>query len=321
MPRSEVNRVVLALAVLLTSGTPPVWAKESMSSSVSIEAGGGFTTNAAQSPNESDFLGFQLSERFRDSSSSLSTANVELQSSGPIVGALQANAKGAAGCTNYHSAHFVDECQVSAALTISREFGRAAVSVSANGKNRWIAGDLDYFNAGLGLSLRYPLSDRWRLILETGGSVVDTQAERLEELGVRRYLSAVGVNSAALNSRGLRVGLFVLAGGDDPLRARSTFGNERLGLRVAAEQTVFGNALAFGEFFALRTDYDGRTGFFFRDRIDELVGLNLGLRWQMDAAWQWEARLKLLKADSTIDIFSYDRAELVLLARRRWAGL
>ncbi len=277
--------------------------------------GAGYDSNANGSTNEQTFLGFTLSPRNVETSSSfgeltLGVGNtVALGPQSGLISSLQLTHRANT------DASFIDQSIAALSSALVWAPGATRFSAGADGYTGWLDGDNHEhgLNLNLGASRRY---GDFEAALSLRGGAVEYVPDGLQILDVNRYLAGVSFARLNIGEHSGRVGVALLGGQDDAKRSGSPYGNDRYGARLFASWLLKPQSSLYLEVSEMSTDYDGR--FFGDRRRDDLFAATVSLDFQNFPAARWSVapRVRYMKNDSNISLYGYDRVEAVVTIGR-----
>ncbi len=315
----SVCSALLGLAFLLSGNTVVAddSAQDARKVYGTVEAGFGYNSNPASSPGDPEFAGFQLDDLAVGSESSVIAFSAIANYRAPDRLAIGPDAELSATCRRFPSTREIDECRAFASAGYRLDLpGRSQAYVALSASRTVIDGRGNRFSGSARLQLRHELSRNWAALLEGAVTRIGYDESRLSVLEVDRAIASIGISGSALLGGKLSVGAFALGGGDEPVSETSTFGNHRYGGRIAAELRLPNNYLLFGDVGVIHSDFDGEFGFFFRDRVEDSSTASIGLRRRIARRWTATAIARYTKVDSSIDLFTFDRTEVIIGMKR-----
>jgi tetratricopeptide (TPR) repeat protein len=107
----------------------------------------------------------------------------------------------------------------------------------------------------------------------------------------------------------------LIVGEDDPDVSTSPYARTFSGLRFTAATAITHQLNLFASIGSTTSDYDGEFFGLPDERSDDFSQLTLGMNWRFDKNWSFKALLNQSENSSNIDLFDYDRTELMLIAR------
>jgi hypothetical protein len=191
--------------------------------------------------------------------------------------------------------------------------------VGVNGLYAWVLKTPNRSIVSLDATATVAVGEHYRVSGSVSAGRVDYRQAPLDLQDTDRYLAGVSVERDRLGSNGaLALGATAIVGRDEALTPFSPFSNWRTGAR-AFLLLADGPARTWAaDFNYVRTTFDGRRGFFRGDRTDHQYQLTLGvdLRGWPDERWLITPQVLLARANSSVDVFSYDRIEVSVQLRR-----
>lgn len=282
-----------------------------------VDLAGGYDSNANASTNEQNFLGFSLSNRNVEQSSSFLAAAIGGQLSKPIKPDLALVAEVEVGHRYNADASYIDNTVGRGFIGLNHEFGANVFKAAVGGY--WSALDGDYNESGVSLDLEWSrtLTESWLLTGVVRGGAVRFD-DMIDVMDVNRILLAI---RALRRTAGAKQGVFSvsLIGGEDFERENSSpYGNTKWGARVGGAWSPTGRSRISIDVGALTSDYNG--DFFGMPREDTQISAVLGLSWQSQPGRGWILNpfIRYVQNDSDIDLYEYDRYEIALGVRREF---
>jgi tetratricopeptide (TPR) repeat protein len=282
-----------------------------------VDLGGGYDSNANGSTAETTFLGFTLDPRNRETSS----AFFELGGSLNHTVGLSARSGLVSHLRVAHRANpdasFIDQTVGHFGSSVVFNFGQTTGSVAINGFKGWLDGRSHQhaLNADLGLARR--IAGDWELATVARVGRLQYARDDLHILDVDRLLGGLALTRHNLGDVSGRLGVAVLTGREDPRRAGSPYGNDKLGARLFGGWLLRPQSSLYAEAVWMQSRYEG-VGFFGARRIDRQLSAILGVDVQNWPAVNWTVspQLRFTDNDSTVSLFRYDRLEAALFVRR-----
>jgi hypothetical protein len=107
----------------------------------------------------------------------------------------------------------------------------------------------------------------------------------------------------------------LIFGEDDPDISTSPYARTFSGVRFTAAAAMTHQLNLFASIGSTSSSYEGEFFGLPDDRKDDFSQLTLGMNWRFDKNWSFKALLNQSENTSNIDLFDYDKTELMLIAR------
>ena len=312
---SETSRGAAQRALATLAGGRPSAATRRQGAA--LIAGGGYDSNANASTSDSVF-GFALDPRAVQQGSPFVEVGASLRgeySPAPQWGVVTLLR---AGHRLNPDAHFVDQTAVDASLGLNGRVGGWTTGLAASLATGWLDGESYFRSAYLEASAARPVGPRWELVGVGRVAHLDYLPDRFEPLDVRRYVWGGALQRRDTAAGVPSLGLAVIGGRDDVLRANSPFANDRYGARLFAARALDARRAVFGELAWLTSDFFGARGFLGLDRLDRQTVAAVGFeaREWPTRGWRVVPQLRWTDNRSNVTLFRFERLEVSVFLRR-----
>ncbi len=280
-----------------------------------VQLGAGNDSNANSAPAVDSFLGFNLADESRETESSVISTVGGLSYDLPV---------------NYYRTFFV----------------RSNINHRSNG-DATFSNTLSFDISG-GIRQAFKDGDSTTLSLQTYSTDVDGESNNkghnlngqynlsfsssdqlgiFARIGAIDYVKAFDIKDASQFVGGVswihilgfssRPSLIttLITGEDDPDSSLSPYSRSFSGLRVTAAAALTHQLNLFASIGSTSSNYDGKFFGLPQDREDDFSQITLGMNWRFNKNWSFKALLNQTENVSSIDIFDYDKTELMLIAR------
>jgi len=277
----------------------------------SFSAGFGYDSNANVSTDVEQFLGFILDGNNVETDSAFYHASLGNYYSRPLTPELKLLLTGGISQRNYPDASFVNATDLNANAGLEWNFGDTKIVPTVGAAFNWLDGDgnLDRFTSDVAIS--HFLSDDWKLL---GGLTAAAwrYTEDLEFRDANVYNARAGFEHYLDAATGSVISAMAMVGIDDTTDSESPFDNDRWALTVSGSRLIAPRMLMSLSAGARNTEFNGL--FFGEQREDDLLTASLSLQtfdWPGEG-WRTIARVAYTDVESTIDLYTFDRAEVGL---------
>jgi tetratricopeptide (TPR) repeat protein len=284
-----------------------------------LQLGMGDDSNVNNATSADSFLGFTLSDESRETSSSVISTLGGARYDLPIgfnnkvffAGSVNHRANNDASFTSTVNLDFL--AGYSHTLSNQDEISTAIQTYSADV-------DGEFNNRGVNLTGQYTLnfspSNQIGLFLRAGS------VDYASEFNIKDIDQAVyGVNWAHVFSGQSRISMIVaaIAGKDTAVESDSPYGRDFSGLRLSLAYPISHRFNLFASAGSTDSDYSGS---FFSDpakRSDSFSDVSLGGNWRASKVWQFRVLLTQASNKSNIEIFEYDKTQVMFTARSEFS--
>jgi outer membrane protein len=288
-------------------------------------AGVGFDTNANASTGDNRFLFFLLDDRNVETDSPTYFATLGDYYSRPLTANTKLILTGAIGQKNYPDASFVDATNVNANVGLEYNNGDTKFMPTLVTSYNWLDGDKNLGRVGLDLLGHHSIADDWKLIGGVSG-IAHRYDGVLEVRDVDIYDLRAGFEHYLNPQTGSSLSLMVSAGTDKAKNSDSIFENGHWNVSLSGSR-IIGRSFLLGADASFRnTEYKG-AGFPGVDEDGSIVGVereddefraSVSLHWfdWPGAGWRTVGQVRYSDVDSSVDLYTYDRAEVGLTFHR-----
>ena len=280
-----------------------------------LQLGLGDDSNVNNATRATSFLGFDLTDESRETSSSvistLGGASYDL----PLSFDSKLFFKASVNHRANNDASFTSTMNYDALTGYNTSFGNSGdLSLAVQVYSADVDGDFN--NRGFNLSTQYnhhfsPLN-QLGFILRFGK--VDYQsAFDIKDIDQK----LLGLSWAHVFSGDSRISLVLstIAGQDTAVETNSPYGRDYTGLRLSASYPVTHRFNLFASVGQTNSDYDGAFFGSAENRVDEQGDASLGASWRINKTWLLRAVYGASTTTSNIDIFEYDKNTIMFTAR------
>ncbi|MEM0953160.1 MAG: tetratricopeptide repeat protein [Pseudomonadota bacterium] len=277
----------------------------------SFAAGFGFDSNANASTDVEQFLGFVLDGNNVETDSSFYHATLADYYSRPLTPEMKLLLTGAISQRNYPDASFVNATDVNANVGVEWNFGDTKIIPTVGAAFNWLDGDGNLNRYTSDVAVSHFLNSDWKLL----GGLTAAAWRFTDDLDFRDaniYNARAGFEHYLDPASGSVISAMAMVGIDDTTDSASPFDNDRWALTVSGSRLVAPRMLMSVNAGARSTEFNGL--FFGEQREDDLLTASLSLQtfdWPGEG-WRTIARLAYTDVESTIDLYTYDRAEVGL---------
>ena len=280
-----------------------------------VQMGAGNDSNANSAPAVNSFLGFTLDEQSRETESSVISTVAGVSYDLPV---------------NYFRTYYVRSNLTHRSnndATFSNSF---SYDISTGMRQSFKDGDstnlsLQYYSTdvdGSSNNAGYNLNGQYNLRFSP-----TNQLGIFARFGNIDYVEAFDVKDAAQTVAGVSwvhiLGLksrpslitTLIAGQDEPELVSSPYGRTFSGIRFTAATALTHQLNIFTSIGGTSSVYEGQFFGIADDREDDFSNFTLGMNWRFTKNWAFKALLNLSENVSNIDIFGYEKSELMLIVR------
>ncbi len=275
----------------------------------SFSAGFGYDSNANASTDVEQFLGFILDGNNVESDSAFYHATLGDYYSRPLSPAVKLLLTGAISQRNFSDASFVNGTDVNANAGLELNLGDTKIIPTIGAAFNWLDGDgnLDRFTSDVAVT--HSLSDDWKLL----GGVTAAAWRYTDDLAVRDanvYNARAGFEHYLNSATGSVISALAMVGTDDTTDSDSPFDNDRWAITVSGSRLIAAKTLMSVSAGARNTKFNGL--FFGEQREDELLTASVSVQrfdWPGEG-WRTIGRIGYTDVESTIELYTFDRAEI-----------
>ncbi len=284
-----------------------------------LQLGMGDDSNVNNATAAESFLGFSLADDSRETSSSvISTLGgarydlpINFDSKFFFSGSVNHRANNDASFTSTVNLDLLAGYSMSLANRDELSFAVQTYSADVDG---------DFNNRGLNLTGQYSFNlspvNQVGLFLRAG-SVDYAQEFDIKDIDQSVY----GVSWAHVFSGASRISMILaaIAGEDTAKETGSPYGRDFTGLRISVAYPLSHRFNLFASAGTTDSDYSGT---FFGDpelRSDSLSDISLGGAWRANKVWQFKLVVAQSDNSSNIDIFAYDKTQIMFTARSEFS--
>lgn len=280
-----------------------------------VQLGAGNDSNANSAPAVDSFLGFNLADESRETESSVISTVAGLSYDLPVNyfrtwfvrSNLNHRSNGDATFSNTLSfdisAGVKQSFKDGDSTTVSLQTYSTDVDGSSNNRG---------YNVNGQYNLSFSAANQLGLFARVGA--ID-YVETFDIKDATQFVGGVSwIHILGLSSRPSLI-TTVIAGEDDPDLSTSPYARTFSGLRFTAAAALTHQLNLFASIGSTSSSYDGLFFGLPDEREDDFSQFTLGINWRIDKNWSFKALLNQSENASNIDIFDYDRSELMLIAR------
>lgn len=280
-----------------------------------VQLGAGNDSNANSAPAVDSFLGFNLADESRETESAVIST----------IGGLSYNLP-----VNYFRTYFVSS-NINHRSNGDATFSNTlSFDISAGIRQSFKDGDSTTFSVqtystevdGSSNNKGYNLNGQYNLSLSSSN-----QLGVFARIGEIDYVDTFDIKDASQVVAGISwihvLGLSsrpslittLIAGEDDPDISTSPYARSFNGVRFTAAAAMTHQLNLFASIGATTSSYDGLFFGLPDEREDDFNQVTLGMNWRFNKNWSFKALLNQTENASNIEIFDYDKTELMLIAR------
>ncbi len=280
-----------------------------------VQMGAGNDSNANSAPAVSNFLGFDLAEQSRETESSVISTVAGVSYDLPVNYFRTYYARSNLTHRSNNDATFSNSFSYDIAAGIRQSFESGDnINVSMQLYSTDVDGSSN--NKGYNLNGQYNLkfspADQLGIFARLGN--ID-YVETFDIKDAAQTVTGVSwVHILGLKSRPSLI-ITLIAGQDDPELATSPYGRDFSGIRFTAATALTHRLNIFTSIGSTSSSYEGQFFGIEDDREDDFSNFTLGMNWRFTKNWAFKALLNVSENTSNIDIFGYEKSELMLIAR------
>ncbi len=280
-----------------------------------VQMGAGNDSNANSAPAVSSFLGFTLADESRETESSVLSTVAGVSYDLPVNYFRTYYARSNLTHRSNNDATFSNSFSFDISTGMKQSFKDGD---STNLSIQLYSTDVDGSsnNSGYNLNGQYNLkfSPTNQLgIFARFGSIDYVEAFDVKDVA-QTVTGLSWVHILGLKSRPSLI-VTLIAGQDDPDLVTSPYGRDFSGIRFTAATALTHRLNVYTSIGSTSSVYDGQFFGIADDREDDYSNFTLGLNWRFTKNWAFKALLNLSENTSNIDIFGYEKSELMLIAR------
>ncbi len=278
----------------------------------------GYDSNANSATAENDFLGFDLIERSRETSSPFGEVSGGITLLKPLSRRLLLDTRLNLRQRNNPDASFVNSRGGDISVGLRRISERSRQSLRLQTYRVDVDGEKN--SDGVALSGSWDRQVRRNLRLGLLGRLGQVRfGEELRVKDANQILAGLTARWSFGGGRG-EVGGSLLAGSDDPRESESRYARDLLGLRFDAGWNFGPQFRAQFTAGLMESDYD--SVFFEQEfdspRSDTLTNAAIRLDWRISPKWLMSHVVAYTNNDTDVKIFAYERVETSLSFNRYW---
>lgn len=280
-----------------------------------VQLGAGNDSNANSAPAVDSFLGFNLADESRETESSVIST----------VGGISYNLP-----VNYFRTYFVSSNLNHRSNGDATFSNTLSFDISAGIRQSFKDGDSTTFSLqtystevdGSSNNKGFNLNGQYNLSLSSSNQLgffarigeID-YVETFDIKDATQIVSGISwIHVLGLSSRPSLI-TTIITGEDDPDLSTSPYARSFSGIRFTAAAAVTHQLNLFASIGATSSSYDGQFFGLSEEREDDFSQLTLGMNWRFNKNWSFKALLNQTENASNIEIFDYDKTELMLIAR------
>lgn len=280
-----------------------------------VQLGLGRDSNANNATNVNSFLGFSLTEQSRETSSSLVSTIGGVSYDIPVSYFRTYYIRSNLNNRDYNDASFASSFSYDISAGIKQSFKNSdSLGVSLQAYSAEVNGASN--SKGLNLNSQYNFnfsaSNQLGIFLRLGN------IDYIETFDVKDVTQTIlGTSWAHVFNTNLRPSLIttLIGGQDDAELSTSPYSRSYTGARITLAVAMTHRANLFTSIGTSSSTYDGQFFGLAGDREDDSSDFSLGTSWRFNKTWTLKALLNLVENKSSIDIFTYDKTEVLFIAR------
>jgi FimV-like protein len=276
------------------------------------ELAAGHDSNANGATDSQVFLGFNLTDRSRATSSPYYGLNIGGLYSYPLTPGWRTQVDAQVSGRQVPDASYVNSEQARAGAALEWRNGIVTVNGAGSYAYAQLDGEENNTNIALDLNVSGAFAQNWQWLFGARRSALRF-VDALALQDVDSTLLSLSLSTPVWNTL-LSAGL--TGGQDKAVETGSPFGRSLSGARLSSFTPVGNTLYLLTSVAGLQSDYDGQ--FFGLDRKDTQYSATVALDWQGFPArlWSIKTQLNYVTNDSGIELFTYDRFDIGLVLRR-----
>jgi tetratricopeptide (TPR) repeat protein len=280
-----------------------------------VQLGVGNDSNANNAPSVDEFLGFELSDQSKEISSSVVSTVGGLSYDLPVNYLRSYYFRSNLNHRSNNNASFTSSLSYDLSAGVKQTFKN---SDNVNGSFQVYSSTVDGSsnNTGFNLNGQYNLNfsstNQLGLFLRVG------EVDYVKAFDVKDVSQTVfGTSWVHIFGSTLRPSLVatLIAGQDDQQLDTSPYGRTYSGARMTAAMALSHKFNIFTSMGVTSSTYDGQFFGLSGDREDDLSDISIGGSWRFSKNWTLKSLLNIVDNASNIDIYSYDKNEIMFIAR------
>ncbi len=280
-----------------------------------VQMGAGNDSNANSGPTVNSFLGFDLAEQSRGTASSVVSTVAGISYDLPVSYFRTYYARSNLTHRANNDATFSSSLSydISAGMTQSFKGGNSTnLSIQLYSTDVDGSSNNTGFNLNGQYNLRFSPANQLGLFARFG--IID-YVETFDVKDVEQTVAGASwIHILGIRSRPSLI-ITLMAGQDEPDLVTSPYGRDFGGIRFTAATALTHRLNVFASIGSTMSVYEGQFFGIEEDREDDYSNFALGINWRFTKNWAFKALFNLSENSSNIDIFSYEKSELMLIAR------
>ncbi len=278
------------------------------------ELSAGHDSNANGATDSQVFLGFNLNDRSRATSSAYYGLNLGGLFSYPLAPGWRTQADAQFSTRQVPDAPFVDSNQARAGAALEWRNGTTTVNGTASYSYAELDGQENNNNTALDLATSILLSESWQLGLGARRAAL----RFVDALSVQDVDSTLVSVALSTSTDRFQWSGGLTGGKDDAVQPGSPFSRSLFGARLSAFMNTGNSRYLQASVAGLQSNYDDL--FFGSERKDTQYSAQLGLEWRDFPVRLWGIKTQLTYVDNRSDIviYDYDRFDIGLALRREF---
>ncbi len=280
-----------------------------------LQLGVGDDSNVNNATAASSFLGFDLTEQSRETSSSVTSTLGGVRYDLPLNFSSKLFFKGSINHRANNQASFTSTLNYDFLAGYNHSFGNSGdLSLALQAYSAEVDGDFN--NQGFNLTGQY--NHQFSAANQLGFFIRLGQVDYQPDFDIKDIdQTLTGLSWAHVFAGESRISLVLstITGKDETVESDSPYGRSYNGVRLSASFPLTHRFNLFASVGQTNSDYEGR--FFGSDelRSDEQSDASLGASWRVNKTWMLRSVIGATKATSNIDIFEYDKNVIMFTAR------
>jgi tetratricopeptide (TPR) repeat protein len=280
-----------------------------------VQLGLGNDSNANNATNVNSFLGFSLTEQSRETSSSLVSTIGGVSYDFPVSYFRTYYVRSNLNNRDYNDASFASSFSYDISTGIKQSFKSGdSLGVSFQAYSAEVNGSSN--SKGVNLNSQYNVnfsaSNQLGVFIRLG------EINYVEAFDIKDVTQSIlGLSWAHVFSNDLRPSVIttLIGGQDDAELSTSPYGRSYSGARITLAVAITHRTNLFTSVGSSNSTFDGQFFGLAGDRKDEFNDFSLGTSWRFNKFWTLKALVNVVENKSNIDIFSYDKKEVLFIVR------
>lgn len=280
-----------------------------------VQLGLGNDSNANNATNVNSFLGFSLTEQSRETSSSLVSTIGGVSYDLPVNYFRTYYIRSNLNNRNYNDASFASSLSYDISVGIKQALKNGdSLGLSLQAYSAEVNGSSN--SKGLNLNSQYNFN--FSAANQLGVFIRLGQIDYVEAFDVKDVTqSLVGLSWVHVFSSELRPSVIatLIGGQDDADLSTSPYGRTYSGARITLAVAMTHKANIFTSIGSSSSTFDGQFFGLAGDRDDTFNDFSIGTSWRFNETWTLKALVNVVENKSTVDIFTFDKTEVLFIAR------